>query len=456
MNHHRRPILAFASLLLPFTGLSLKADWPNWRGPTFDGRAAEQTGLPSKFSPKENVVWAAEMPGPAASTPAVSGDHVFVTGANFEEKKLYGMAIDRKTGKTLWKHALAEGFMTDERSNLASPSPTTDGKLVFFFFGEGSLSAHTFDGKVVWQKNLQKEYGNFATQWTYSSSPMIGDGRLYFQVLQRNKAFEFQGFHKGNPNGSNDSYILALDPATGKELWKVVRPSDAKEESLEAFGSPVLATAGDGKSKQILISGGDCITGHDAATGKELWRWGSWNAGKISHWRTVPSAVAGEGLALASAPKREPIFALPMEKTGALKDSDIVWQSSRDNETKEVSTDVSTPAYYKGHFYVVNSDRKKVACVEAKTGKLVWENTVEVEGIKMEKFESSPTIADGKIYIIDHLARVAVLKVGEKYELLSVNPMGDGSDRDVRSSVVATQGQLLIRTNKTLYCVQGK
>jgi outer membrane protein assembly factor BamB len=425
-----------------------KANWPNWRGPQYNGSAAAgQTGLPVKFSPTEGVLWAADMAGPAASTPAVWGDHIFVTEAVAAEQKLFAMALDRKTGKVLWRYAVGTGYNLDERSNLASPSPTTDGKHVYFFFGDGELLAYDFAGKLAWQKNLQKEYGTFATQWTYSSSPMLADGRLYIQVLQRDVAFDFQGKSKGRKDGSNDSYVLALDPASGKELWRTVRPSDAKAESLEAFSSPIPY------EKQILISGGDCITGHDGATGKELWRWGSWNPTKISHYRTVPSPVAGDGVALACAPKREPIFAVPTAKTGGLNEADILWQSSRENETKDVSSDVSTPAFAQGKFYVVNSDRKKVSCVEPKTGKLLWESAVEPEGLKMEKFESSPTVVDGKIYVIDHLARVAVLSAGDEYKLLAVNAMGDGSDRDVRSCVVAAQGQLFVRTNKKLFCI---
>jgi outer membrane protein assembly factor BamB len=436
---------------LTFTSAALAGEWPNLRGPNFDGSALDEKNLPVKFSATENVAWELDLPGPAASTPAVWGGHVFVTAANPDEKKLYGIAVDRKSGKVLWKHVISEGYQWDERSNLASPSPTTDGKLVYFFFGDGILAAFDFSGKAVWKKDLEKEYGKFATQWTYSSSPVLADGRIYLQVLQRDKAFEFNGRQKGEPDGKNDSYVLALDPASGKELWKVIRPCDAKEESMESFSSPVFYKGS--KRSEILIVGGDCITGHDPAKGTELWRWGSWNPSKIGHWRLVPSAVAGDDVVLACAPKREPIFAFKLGLNGTQKEDAILWQSDKDGETKNVSSDVSTPAYANGRFYVVNSDRKSICCVEPKSGKLIWDHAIESPDVRLQKFESSPTVADGKIYVIDHMGTVVVLAASDKYEVLAINKMGSEKEQYVRSTVVAAHGQLFIRTTGKLFCV---
>lgn len=448
--------LSVFCLALSFTATLQAGNWPNWRGPNFNGTAADdEKGLPEKFSPTEGVVWAIDLPGGAASTPIVWADTVFASVAMEAEKKLYAFCIDRKTGAVRWKHAIAEGYSTDERSNLASPSPVTDGKLVTFFFGTGDVATFDFTGKQLWAKNLMKEYGRFATQWTYSSSPMLADNRLYFQVLQRNVAFTFGKFQKGEPNKPNDSYLLALDPATGRELWKVVRPSDAHEESLEAFSTPVPYTH-NGRA-ELLVAGGDCITGSDPATGKELWRWGSWNPKKIGHWRLVPSPVAGDGIVLACAPKKEPVYAFKAGATGSLKDeAAIAWSTGDETNTKDVSSDVSTPAFYKGRFYVLNSDRKSIACVDPKTGNALWDKQLEGGEVRLQKFECSPTIADGKIYLIDHRGTVVVLAVGDTFKQLAVNQFGGPQEKEVRSTVVAAQGQLLIRTNGKLFCVGRK
>ena len=119
----------------------------------------------------------------------------------------------------------------------------------------------------------------------YSGGNPSCPGLCYIQVLQRNVPVQGRG------GDHNESYLLALDPKTGKELWKHIRPSDAVAESLEAFSTPMPYTH-PGRA-ELLITGGDCISGHNPDTGEELWRWGTWNPQKIGHWRLVPSPVAG-------------------------------------------------------------------------------------------------------------------------------------------------------------------
>jgi outer membrane protein assembly factor BamB len=422
------------------------ANWPNWRGPAQNGTSPE-TGLPVKFSRTEGVAWAADLPGVSASVPAVWGDKVFLTAPIAEEQKLVGLCYDAKTGKELWRRTVSEGGpQWDNKSNLASPSPATDGERVVFLFADAVVAAYGLDGSLQWQRDLKQTHGAFATQWTYGSSPLLDGGKLYIQVLQRNEVFDFQGFQKGTPGKDMASYVLALDPATGKDLWKVVRPSDAVAESLEGFSSPVTHDVNG--QRQLLIVGGDCITGHDANTGKELWRWGTWNTEKIGHWRLVPSVVAGDGIALACAPKKNPVYAV---KLGASGTAEVAWVS----DPKDASSDVSTPAYHDGKFYVLDSDRRSLSCVEAKTGKLVWQGDL---GSKA-KFEGSPTVADGKVYMTNFWGEVYVARAaGSQFEMLSVNAMGDGSKPNgdassVRSSIAVADGALFIRTQDKLFRV---
>lgn len=424
-------------------------DWPNWRGPAFDGSSTE-TGLPDKISAAENVLWKAAMPGPAASTPVISGDHVFITTTDAEAKKLLGLCIGRKTGKTLWQKELGSGYSADERSNFANPSPVTDGKVVIFHFATGDTAAFDFSGKELWKRDMQKDYGSYAIQWTPASSPVITDGKVIFQVLQRNASFEFGGNRKGNPDGPNDSYLLALEPATGKEVWKHVRPSDAVAESLESFSTPMPWTF-NGRA-ELLVTGGDCITGHSLADGSELWRYGTWNPDKIGHWRLVTGPVAGDGVVLACAPKRAPVYAVKAGLSGKLEEKDLAWISGADVNSEHVSSDVSTPLFYKGRFYILNSDRKSVACVEPRSGKLIWEHRME-GGVKIE---ASPTAGDGKIYFQDMRANVTILAAGDEAKVLYSGSLAEGEEKDVRSSIALSGGQLFIRTTRTLYCVGSK
>ena len=426
--------LLSGSALFPAQG----ENWPQWRGPLFNGTSSE-TGLPTKFSKSENVKWSAPMPGPSASTPIIWGDHVFISTADQQKKSMWALCLDRKTGKVLWEHEVGPGYSQDRQSNYASPSPATDGKLVVFFYGSGELAAFDFAGKQLWSRNIQKDYGPFAFNWTFSTSPVLFNNKLYLQVLQRDVPVNGHG----RADGPNDSYLLALDPQTGKELWRHIRPSEAREESREAFTTPVPFTE-NGRT-ELLVVGGDCLSSHDPATGQEYWRWGTWNPNKETQWRLVPSPVAGGGVALACGPKGSPVYAIKLGGKGLLGDSAIAWKS----QDRQVSSDVSTPLFYKGHFYVLNSDKKTMACVEPSTGKVLWNGSLESRA----KIEASPTGADGKIYVMNFRGDVFVLGTGDAFEVLATAAMGDEGDNNIRSSIAVSQGELFIRTVSKLYCI---
>jgi outer membrane protein assembly factor BamB len=443
-----------AALLLTSLAIqtaALAENWPNWRGLNQDGSSSE-TGLPVKFSPTEGVKWAADVPGIAASVPVIWGDNVFITAPIAAEKKLVGLCYSIETGKEKWRVTISEGdeVQWDDKSNLASPSAATDGERVYFLFANAVAAAFDFSGKIVWKRDFKETHGAFATQWTYGSSPTIDSGKLYIQVLQRNETFKFQEkFEKGTPGKDLSSYILAIDPANGKDLWKQIRPSTAKIESLEAFSSPVFTTYKD--QRLMLISGGDTLTIHDAATGKEFSRVATWNPpgeGYNSFFRLVPSPVVGDGMAIVCAPKNSPIFAIPLDAKG---ETQPVWQTA----PKGVTSDVPTPAFYKGKFYVLDGGKKILSCLEPKTGKVLW--TGELGG--KTKFESSPTVADDKVYCINFWGEVYVAKANtDKFELLGMNEMGNGSKPNgnaasVRASISVSASSLFIRTQDKLYRV---
>ena len=435
----RIPPILWATAVASLISISSHAgNWPHWRGPNFDGSSPEKN-LPAEFSKTNNVKWVATLPGPSAATPIVWNDHVFVSATDSKTKTLRAIALDRKTGRELWSHEIAPAYSEGARSSLSSPSATTDGKLVFFYYGTGDLVAFDFDGKKTWARNIEKDYGQFAYQWTYSASPTLFDGKLFIQVLQRNEPVH----GRGRKDGPIDSYLLALNPQTGKEIWKHVRPSDAVMESHEAYSTPIPFEH-DGRS-EILVTGGDCITGHDVKTGAELWRWGTWNPTRISHWRLVPSPVAGGGVTLACAPKGSPVYAFKAGAKGTLKDSDLPWIS----QEREVSSDVSTPLFYNGRFYVLNGDRQTLARVDPATGKTDWIGELG----RRAKIESSPTGADGKIYFQDFRGAVFVVAAAEKFKLLHIAEMGDDEDNQLRATIAVSQGNLFIRTGTKLHCV---
>ncbi|MDY0168340.1 MAG: PQQ-binding-like beta-propeller repeat protein [Thermoguttaceae bacterium] len=430
---------AITCLLLLVVSSSHAQNWPHWRGPFFNG-STEVEKLPTDWSTKENVAWSVPLPGVAASTPVVWEDRVFLTGVDEERDMLEVRCLSRRDGSQRWGYRVAHETQRDRRSNFASNSPVTDGEVVVFFFGNGHLLGYDLDGNRLWARDIEEDYGPFAFLWTFAASPTIWNGKLYIQVLQRDVPVEGRGL----PDRENESYVLALDPKTGKTLWRHVRPSDAVAESREAFSTPIPFVF-DGR-EELLVVGGDAITGHDPETGKEFWRWGAWNPTRIQHWRLVPSPVSGGGVILACAPKRSPVYAIPAGQDGQLADDAVVWQT---DPASRVTSDVPTPAFYDGDFFVLNDLQKNLSRLDARTGEVKWQLATPGKG----KYEASPLAADGKLYLIDFTGEVAVVdaKSGELLNTIAMDEPAEGEV--VRSSVIAAHGQLFIRTTRRLYCV---
>ena len=433
-----RRIHVFVALipLLAANVCASAADWPNWRGPAQNGSSPD-TNLPVRFSKTENVKWAYDLPGASASTPIIVGDHVYVSSIGEASKELYAICLDRRTGKELWRQFIAVGPDSDDRSNKASPSPTVEGDVVVFFYGSGDLAAFKPDGDPLWHRNIQKDYGDFAFLWTFSSSPLLYEHRLYLPVMQRDVPVRGRGRADGQPI---ESYLLAMNPQTGQTLWKQIRPSKAHAESHEAFTTPI-AFEHDGR-REILLAGGDCVTGHDPATGRELWRWGTWNPTRIVHWRLVCSPVAGGGVVVVCAPKGAPVYAVRAGGDSTLSDKDLAWVS----DDKAISSDVATPAYHDGRFYILNGERKILSAVDSQSGDIAWRSKLKSKAI----FRSSPTVADGRIYLMNHRGVVYVLdeKTGQ---VLHTAAMGERNDDNTRSSIAVADGDLYIKTNHKLF-----
>ena len=373
------------------------------------------------------------MPGESAATPIVWQDRVFVSSVDEQTNNLLSICLDKNSGKVLWQKESGQGGKIRWRHNEATPSPVTDGVRVYFYYGDGDLVCYDLDGKLIWSRNIQKDYETFAVQFGYGTSPLLYDNRLYIQVLQRNTPSE-----SGQPR---ESYLLAIDPKSGEDLWKHVRPSDAVRESFEAYTTPT-PYEGNGR-KEIIIHGGDYTTGHDAATGNELWRWGSYNPRKITSWRMVPSAVTGGGNVYVSAPKRAPLYAIAGGATGRMNLDQAAWTFA------EYPTDVCTPLFYNNRLYVLDGDRNVMNCLDPKSGKSIWSGQLGGQTV----YRSSPTGGDGKIYLMNEEGLVIVLDAsGDAFKELNRIEMGEGP---CRSSISLVDGFLFIRTAKNLYGVSN-
>jgi outer membrane protein assembly factor BamB len=430
----RTVVLPLAAVV--FAPAALADNWPQWRGPHLNG-SSDAKNLPDKLE-KDSAKWQAKLPGPSGGTPVVWENKIFVSALDQQSQKLLALCVDRGDGHVLWRKEVGQGVFTNRRNNMASPSPITDGKSVWFYYGNGDLAAFDVDGNPLWSRNLQKDFGNFNYQWTYGSSPLLHEGRLYVQVLHRDVPVQ------GPATGEKaESYLLAVDPQTGKDLWRHVRANNANAESKESYGTPMPL---DGSPRdEVVLVGGDCVTGHDAKTGAELWRYGGWNPERIGHWRMVPSVVTAEGVVIACAPKGGPVMAIKAGGEGDVSKSHELWK------TRSFSSDVCIPLYYKGQLYVLDGDSKKLSCVELKTGKVKWSGSLGGGDV----FRASPTGADGKIYCMNERGQVWVVSADEPFKILYKGDLG-GADWPTRSSIVAVDGAVLVRTSDTLYCFGTK
>lgn len=424
--------IAVLFLIALLSSSAIAENWHNWRGPNYNG-TSDAKNLPTDWSKTENVAWVTPMPGESAATPVIWDDQIFVSSLDEATNELVAMCLNRKTGEIEWKKTVGLDSGNWNRHNKASPSPVTDGEKVYFLFGTGDLAAFDTEGNELWKMNLEKEYGALHVQWGYGSSPLLYNDTLYIQVLHRDRPPRRGGGGGGEPS---PSYILALDPSNGEVKWRHIRETDAVAEAQESYTTPIPFEH-DGR-KEIIIFGGDYVTGHNPDTGEELWRWGNYNPKKIGHYRIVPSAVTGADHVFVAGPKREPLFAVQAGKTGKLDDSAISWKF------EEFPPDVCVPLFYQGKLFVFDGDKYVMTCIDPKTGETVWQT--ETGGKKV--YRSSPTAADGKLYITNEDGLVFVLDMDGN--IISKIEMGGNP---VRACIVPMDGQLLIRTKESLYCI---
>jgi outer membrane protein assembly factor BamB len=408
----------WVSGLISVQAVSLAGNWPQWRGPDANG-AADEKNLPVHWSPTENITWILAMPDFTGSTPIIWNDRIFLNVAS--ETELYLWCVDREKGTEIWKKHLDSGNTKVRKQNMSSPSPVTDGKNVWVMTGTGVLKAFDFDGHEIWARDIQKDYGAFGLNWGYASSPLLYKNSLYIQVLHGMKT-------------TAASYLLAMDKLTGKTRWRIERPTDAIAESHDAYTTPALLRY-EGK-EELVVSGGDYVTGHDPATGTELWRAGGLNPTKDRSYRIVASPlVAGE---MIYAPSRvRPLLALRAGGRGDITKTHLAWETDK-------GPDVPTPACDGKYIYIVN-DGGILWCRDAKTGAEIYGN----QRVRPGTYSASPVVADGKVYLTSEDGVTTVVQAGAEFKVLAENDLAEHT----LSSPALSDGQIFLRTQGHLYCI---
>jgi len=401
---------------------TLSADnWPQWRGPQLNGISTEK-GLPLTWTVDSNVAWKLPLPEWSGATPIVWGDSIFLNVAQGSALSLW--CVDRKGPTVLWKAPLGGGNHQERKQNMSSPSPVTDGTRVYAMTGTGILKGFDFKGNVLWSRDIQADYGRFGLNWGYASSPLLHEDALFVQVLH--------GMKTNDP-----SYVLRIDKMTGKTVWKVERPTDAISESPDAYTTPAVIQVG--TATEIVVSGGDIVTGHDPASGKELWRLEGLNPSNDPNYRIVASPVVSAGLIIAPS-RQNPIIAIRPGGRGDVTQSHKAWQFPR-------GPDVPSPVSDGTHVFIVN-DNGVVYALNVKTGAVVWGPS----RLKAGTYSASPILAEGRVYVTNEDGLTSVFAAAPAFQVLAENSLNDYT----LSSPAVSEGQIFIRTAKHLFAIGAR
>lgn len=409
-----RYLLACATVWLLSATEAQADDWSRWRGD--DGSAVADAKVPpASWSSERNIVWKARIDGEGSSSPVVIGDRVYITSSRDEGTVRLVHALDAVTGRTLWTGRVDDKNPenTSALTGHAAATPVADGGRVVASFGNAGVVCFDAAGKRLWRKDL----GRFETELGLASSPIAERDRVILVCD-----------HDGNRFRNFDSYVMALDLKTGRELWKTERPKLGR-----SWSTPIVVTtpAGD---RELIVSGDEQLRGYDPATGKMLW-----HVRGLGDWVT-PSPVFADGVVYAASGPSGPILAVRPGGKGDVADSHVVWKHAAGGPY------VTSPLVYRGRLYI-HSRAGVLTCYRAASGKELFKKRLE------GRFTSSGVGGAGKIYLTNEAGRTWVLAAADEFKLLSKNDLNAGESL---ASPAIADGSLFIRCGRELYRIGKK
>jgi outer membrane protein assembly factor BamB len=386
--------------------------WPHWRGPSHDGVAAGD--VPLTWSDTSNVKWKIEIPGRGFSTPVAWGDRLFLTtaiatgktsaqpategrggagggsGAG-EEHRLEVMAIDRASGKVIWRRTAVtttphEGYH-QRYGSFASQAPATDGQRLYAFFGSRGLFVYDLDGTPLWQKDLGLKM-QMRLAFGEGTGTVVNDGRIYLQLDHQEEGF-----------------VVALNAADGQQLWRAPRNENS------SWSTPLVVEHNG--TKQLVVTADTKVKSYDVNTGEVIWEVAGLGANPI------PQPVHFRDMVLVMSGYRNPrLMAVRLGRTGDLTGTDAVaWETTRGTSY------TASPALHDGRVYVI-ADNGMMSVFDAATG---TPHYLQQRLPRPYNFKASPLVVNDRVYLATEEGDVVVVKAGDAFEVLATNTLEDQS-----------------------------
>ena len=397
--------------VLTWAALAAAGDWPAWRGPDGQGHCPEKD-LPLKWSKTDNVKWKVELKEPGNSTPIIWGDKLFLTQANKGGTVRSLLCLSRTDGSLLWQ----KDASYDDKEKAWNPSwycnasPATDGERVVVSFASAGMYCYDFTGKEVWKRT---DLGKFEHQYGNGSSPMLyGDTAILW--CGPNEA----------PDGKN--FLLAVDKKTGETVWK------HDEKGGGSWSTPLITKVHD--KDQLILGMPHKLKGFDPKTGDELW-----SCDGLTEL-VYTSALYGEGVAVAMSGYGGAALAVKLGGSGDIT-KDRLWLHPKNTQR------VGSGVLVGDHVYILEESGQP-HCYDLTTGEEVWQTGA----IPRANSWSSMVAADGRLYVVTKQGDTQVFAARPKYELLATNSLGEPTN----SSLIVSNGDLFIRTEKHLWCIGEK
>jgi outer membrane protein assembly factor BamB len=424
MKHFFLPGLAALALGLAFTSTSQTQerglDWPRFRGHEGLGVSAAK-GIPVTWSQKENLLWKKELPGPGTSSPIIVRGRIFLTcytgfrpgkTGDMSKLKRHLLCLD-PDGTIRWNKevpsVLPDQDVIREEHGYASSTPVSDGERLYVFFGKSGVFAFSLDGEQLWHADV----GSKLNGWGTAASPiLLGD------LVIVNASVESES-------------LVALDKKSGKERWRA-------RGIRESWNTPIVVKTADGKT-EIAVAVANQVLGIDPADGGQLW-----SCATEHFWYMVPSMVAHDGV----------VYALGgRDGGGAL----AVKAGGRGDVTKthrlwlvKKPSNVPSPILHEGHLYYATDARPFFYCLDAKTGKIVYEERHDRAG----QIYSSPILVGNKLLYTNRQGATFIVPTGPTFQVEQTNDLRDGSTFNASPAVAGDR--LFLRSDRFLYCIGKK